>query len=325
MPITDIPSYVTTAQEFEPHWAEVNEVRTNETKPVVKLEGNYGKPEFSADVAALETLLTKEQSLDNALDIVTGQMEALRETLRQGLIELGDWIRQRAKGTGYHRAMPKAPGKKAGAGKMLKALDDVSNLWVRLNAATDLPGVTLPAVLRDGRTQATFAADMATLRTRYKDVRDATSALRFNIKARDVRLDPLRDRMVEYRGEIELLYGPDHSFTLSLPEVYGLPGSTPDPVTATGQWVDPPGHGLITITASTAPDLDHYEVRMSPHATYKVTDNEQIGTMPPGQLGFTTLEGLETPGSVASYKVFVVLATGNRSGSNAVTITRPTA
>ena len=36
-----------------------------------------------------------------------------------------------------------------------------------------------------------------------------------------------------------------------------------------------------------------------------------------------TTVGLENPGDVASFKVFVLLTTGNEAGSNTVTITRP--
>ena len=47
-----------------------------------------------------------------------------------------------------------------------------------------------------------------------------------------------------------------------------------------------------------------------------------IGSQPPGSAGTTTLAGLASPGNVASFKVFVVLTTGNEAGSNTVTITR---
>ena len=42
-----------------------------------------------------------------------------------------------------------------------------------------------------------------------------------------------------------------------------------------------------------------------------------------GPLLYATNYALGTPGNAASYKVYIILTTGNESGSNPVTITRP--
>jgi hypothetical protein len=42
----------------------------------------------------------------------------------------------------------------------------------------------------------------------------------------------------------------------------------------------------------------------------------------PGTLTVPTLFGLVDPGDQATFKLFVILTTGNQAGSNAVTVTR---
>lgn len=112
---------------------------------------------------------------------------------------------------------------------MLKAFDDMSSLWARVDAETGEPNFTPPLVLRNNVTLANFDADLATMRTRYKAVSDAEADLKLARKQRDVLLEPLRDRLVLYRKAVEVAYGETHPFFNSLPRVYPLPGSTPDP------------------------------------------------------------------------------------------------
>jgi hypothetical protein len=45
--------------------------------------------------------------------------------------------------------------------------------------------------------------------------------------------------------------------------------------------------------------------------------------LPTDPLEFLTLSGLAASGDVATFKVYVILTTGNEKGSNTVTITRP--
>ena len=79
----------------------------------------------------------------------------------------------------------------------------------------------------------------------------------------------------------------------------------------------------LSWTPSNDPDLVEYEVRMTPAATYDSNNASVIGNLTPGFEQFETMEGLANPGDVPSYKVYVLLSTGNEAGSNTVTITRP--
>ena len=63
-------------------------------------------------------------------------------------------------------------------------------------------------------------------------------------------------------------------------------------------------------------------MRMSSGSSYDAATATVIGNFPSGTTSFATTDGLESPGDVASFKVFVLLTTGNEAGSNTLTITR---
>ncbi|MEX2176937.1 MAG: hypothetical protein WD872_21425, partial [Pirellulaceae bacterium] len=70
--------------------------------------------------------------------------------------------------------------------------------------------------------------------------------------------------------------------------------------------------------------LFQYEVRMTPGPTYDADADTVVGNVPAsGTPTFFTTAGLANSGDTASFKVFVILTTGNEAGSNTVTITRP--
>ena len=48
-----------------------------------------------------------------------------------------------------------------------------------------------------------------------------------------------------------------------------------------------------------------------------------VASVDPSEAAYRTTDGLSSPGDVATYRVYVVLNTGNEAGSNDVTITRP--
>ena len=75
-------------------------------------------------------------------------------------------------------------------------------------------------------------------------------------------------------------------------------------------------------SASTNPNLAHYSVRTAP-APYRAADESVVADVGPGFTTFSTDSGLLAPGSVAQFKVYVVLTTGNENGSNTVSVTHP--
>jgi len=229
MPITDLGSYVTTGQEFQSHLTDVNADRVANSVPVLTLPGGYSLANLTSDVAAVATAITNGEDLDNALALATSARDVLKETLRHRLIEFRDAVKYRLKGSGYVGALPDTPQLSSSEQKILKALDDMASLWVRINGETGVPSFTPPLILLENYELVDFQTDLTSLRANYKAVTEAENDARIARKKRDVLLAPLRNRFVQYRQAIGVEYGDEHPFTLSLPDVYPSTGTQPIP------------------------------------------------------------------------------------------------
>jgi len=323
MPLSDFGSYVSVMDEVALHWENVDAELGGTPETALKLEGGFDRADLIAAKDVLDAFLIGFEDMENAREIGAGERDNLKGTLRQKLGQFRGMLRAVLPKSKYAAAAPLLPNFGADESKFLAPFDDAASLWLRINADTTMAGFTPPLVIA-GITQALFAADITATRASYHAIRVAENNLNVARKERQTLLDAARERMVQYRSAVEGLFGPDHPLTQSLPALSSSPGSTPDAVTADGHWEPMPGHAVITWNASTNPNLDHYEVRMSPGKTYSMGDAVVIANVPSGQgTVIQTLEGLASPGSVATFKVYVILTTANESGSNAVTITRP--
>ena len=93
---------------------------------------------------------------------------------------------------------------------------------------------------------------------------------------------------------------------------------------ANGAWNAATVEADLNWTAITGTELGHYEIRGVAGPDYDREDESSITSIPAaGPLLYATNYALGTPASAASYKVYVILPTGNERGSNPVTITRP--
>ena len=205
---------------------------------------------------------------------------------------------------------------------MLGPLDDCSSLWSKINAAT-IPNFTPPLLLPDGYAVAPFNTDLAALKTAYSSFSTAEQSVRIEREQRNAVQDLAYAAMRDYRAAVLGSFAADHALVASLPTISPVPGSTPNAVTLSGQWDEPSQQAQLSWTESTEGSLQNYSLRMSPGPTYDTQNETVVDSVTSGQTTYETTSGLETSGDVASYKVYVVLDTGNESGSNAVTITRP--
>lgn len=323
MPISDLGSHVTVGEEIKSHWGAVNADRIAAGGTALLLPDGYSLANLTTDVASVEAAISGQEDLDNGVTITAGNRDTLRVPLRERVIQFREAVPYRLKGTGYALSLPDTPHEAASEQKILKALDDMESLWVRINADATVPNFTPPLLLRGSYSLAAFQTDVTALRTVYRSLIDAESAARIGRNQRDILLKPLRERSVQYRQAIVIEYGADHPFALSLPEVTPPAGSTPAGVTLTGAWVPANEQAEFNWPASTNANLDHYEVRMSVGSSFDAATATVVGNIPAGTTTFATTASLESPGDVASFKTFVVLTTGNEAGSNTVTITRP--
>lgn len=323
MPITDLGSHVTTGEEIKAHWTAVDADRVAGGGTAMLLADGYSLANLTTDVGLVATAITGQENLDNAVTLATTARDNRRLPLRDRVIEFREAVQYRLKGSGYALSLPDTPHPDSSEQKYLKALDDMADLWVRINADTTLPNFTPPLLLRGSWTLALFQPELAALRTNFKTLTEAENGARLGRSERDILLPPLRNRFVQYREAIGVEYGPTHPFTTSLPSLHPLPGSTPDGVPLTGGWNAASGQADFSWPPSSNPNVDHYELRKCDGSGYDAATATVVGNIPAGTTNIATTAGLVNSGDVASFRLFVVLTTGNEAGSNTLTITRP--
>lgn len=323
MPLDSIGSYVTVMDEVLAHWEDVNVALGAPPAAELMLQGAYTRALFLTDRNAVEAAIMEIEDLENGRQTAAANRDLLKAAIRPKLGQFRAMLRAVLPHTKYPRAAPVMPQLGSVESRFLAPFDDMHSLWTRINADASLAGFTPPLVI-GGYALATFTTDLAALRTAFGGLTTAENDLNIGLKSRDALLRPARERMVQYRAAVEAVLGPAHPLTLSLPILFPAPGSTPDPVTLSGSWNAAAFQAELTWTASTDPDLQEYEVRMSPGATYDPNTATVAGNVPAsGAQTLLTSAGLANSGDTASFKVFVILTTANEAGSNTVTITRP--
>ncbi|MEK6260442.1 MAG: hypothetical protein AABP62_17630 [Planctomycetota bacterium] len=321
MPLDDIGSYVPVMNEFSVHWIAVNLALGGAPSSDLKLEGGFTHAMFLLLRDEIQAKVSAIEGWENGRQIAVNVRDALKIAIRDHLSQFRGILRVVLPKSIYANAAPVLPDLGFGESKFMSAFEDAADLWGRINADATIAGFTPPLVIA-GYTLATFITDIAAMRAAFLAVITAENDKRLGIRQRDVLLKTASDYMVQYRTMVEVLLGENHPLTQTLPVLYGPAGSTPDPVNLTGQWNPVTSQADFTWTPSTNPNLDSYQMRMSRSSTYDAATAVVIGNFPPGTTSFSTTEGLENPGDVASYKIFVILTTGNEAGSNTVTITR---
>jgi hypothetical protein len=322
MPISDFASYVQVMDEIALHWALVDAELGGTPATALKLAGLFGLAEFVTSKNELDAFLIGFEDLENAREIGAGTRDNLKGTVRQKFGQFRGMLRAVLPNSKYAAAAPPLPNFGSDESKFLAPLDDGASLWLRINADTTIPGFTPPLIIA-GMTQAMFATEIADLRAAYHAIRVADTNLNIARKERQTLLDAAFERMVQYRAAVDGLFGPDHPLTQSLPALSSAPGSTPEPVNLTGVLNPATSQADFAWTESSNSNLDHYQLKVSSGPTFDAATATIVGNFPPGTTSFSTIAGLENPGDAASFKVFVVLTTGNEAGSNTVTITRP--
>lgn len=321
MPISGPASYVPTINQFIPHWGSVD-AALGASGPLVLTSGgtlasltNYRDLLFGFG-ASIQDKLNDEQ-------IGRQDVELKKAALLARAGEFNRKVRGFLAQTVFGTALPSIPSLTSAQGLILEPLDDVRSLWTKINAAT-IAGFTGPLTLLGGYALATFTTDLTAMKTAYTTWQAAEQETSLERQRRNDVQDLAYPVLRDYRGAVSGLFAEGDALVESLPRLSPEPGSTPDPVTATAVWDAVPLQGKLTWTASADPNLSHYQIRFCAGATYATETESTIGTVQPTEaLEFLTDAGLTSSGDVASFKVYVVLNTGNEKGSNAVTVTRP--
>lgn len=319
MPLSSIGSYLPATQEFINHWDQVNTALGG--SPLL-LQGGYTRANLISDRAALQAAITLTETSDNVRQTAATDRDLKKGAILPRIGQFRAGVQFKLVGTGYVGALPRVPKFNSNQSTFLKPFDDMANLWLTINGDATVPGFTPPLLLVGAYAQAGFATELAALRTAYIAVDNANETARLNRKKRDVLLPPIKKRLLQYRVAVLATFGPGDPLTLSLPSVTPPPGSTPQAVNLSMVWDPVLGKAVGTFTASDHADLLHYSVRTAP-VPYHTSEETVVMTILPGTLTFETLAGLLAPGSVAQFKVYVVLTTGNEKGSATVGVTHP--
>ncbi len=320
MAITGPSSFVPTVNEFLAHWLQAN-TALGAGGPLVLGDGTT----IAILTGHRDSLATFGSSIAgklNDVEIARGNLDIQKVALIGRLGEFNRKVRGFLSQTAFVSALPEVPPGSSSVATIVDSLDDMATLWVKINAAT-IPGFTGPLSLLGGYLVATFNTDLAALKAASTTWQNAVQDVKLERERRNDLQDIVQPVLRDYRAAIEGTFAPTDPLVLTLPRMTPEPGSTPDAVTASIVWDAVLLQAKITWSASDNPNLSHYEIRFCAGPNYSTSDESVIGSVSPSEpREFLTASGLTTPGSTASFKVYVVLTTGNEKGSNTVTLTR---
>lgn len=318
MPLSSIDSYLSTAQEFITHWTAVN-ADLGGAGPLV-LPTTYNVASLTADRTALQTKITAVATADNAVQIAAGLRDIKKGPLRERVRQFRTALQSYFKGTEYVNALPTIPKNNTGEGEFMARLDDMSNLWTRINAISPVPsGLPIPLTLVGGYTLATFNTDVAAMRAAFGSWNDTVQGALIAREQRNTLLAPLKGRLTQYRLAVQSKYASGAPLLLSLPSVTPAGGATPPATVLSGSITG----NVITLSwvPSTIPNLKQYAVRACDPPRYNSAAESVVATIPVGTTTYTNNTLLTVAGAVKYFKVYVVTLDDNEKGSNSLKLT----
>ena len=334
MAISGNATYIITADAVLSHWNLAN-TALGAAGPVLTAAGlNRAGLQTLRD--GVESAFIATTSAINTVEITRSLLGTQKARICELIGAFNEAVRGRlANTTGMPAGLPAVPGPADSAATVISAASDTSDLWDNIDSLSPIPGFTPPLVLRVAPAGDPEGTPISLPLADFKTAADEIKALSTEFTAAERELNVTRDRrdiakkqlydgLRDYRAAIPGHFPAADPIRTSLPELTPPPGSTPAAVTAAAGWDAGLSQGKITFSASTAATLDHYELRHCPGAEYSTEDEITTASSPgTGPLEFLTLTGLAAPGATALFRVYVVTATGNESGSNTVSITRP--
>jgi hypothetical protein len=322
MPITGPTSFLSTSDEFLTHWGIANGLLGAGNEILLK-----GTITLAMLQSKKDALVTKRSSLASKLNLVElarADLEDRKLTLLAWGGKFNDRVRALYSGSKWERSLPVLPTINDGLGPFSEPMDDIVTLWELLNADATLPDL----ILVGGITQAQFATELTAFRAAFSAHKGAIKVANFTLEERNDIQDELQPIFKEYRKAVPGYFEKNAAILDSLPDLTPPPGSTPQPVVANGTYDATIEMARLSSTVSTDPNLLKIEWRYCSGPNYS-TDLEAAvpgGTvLPGGNHEILTNIALPNPGSVATFRAYVITTLGHEKGSNTVTIIRPEA
>ncbi len=331
-PITGPSSYLPTIDLFAAHWASVNAVFIAPV-PALILEGNRTISTLNGLRTQLAASRTDVEVKLNAVEFARADQAARRTALLGRAAQLADNVRTFWPSP-YAAMLPDLPSASTQPSLIESALDDVSDIWLRLNGTPPPNGTTTPITLATKPTaavpipppytQANFSAELALLKTAQLTLKAAQIPLDNARSFRNGIQNQVRPILVDYRDGPGARLAPNHPLLDTIPRYSPLPGGTPEPANATGHWDVPLGLAVIEFTPSPSTTVARHELRYVPGPEYNADDESIAGSINVGSPSrFETLAGLPVAGVTGSYRVYAITAEGNERTSATVVIARP--
>ena len=318
MAFSGISSYIITIDNFLAHWLSVNSSPTG----AVLLAGGYARADLQADRAEMQLILSKQEDLDNSLQIVQFQRDQRRAALLERFSQLRAAIEVYVKDSPYAGNLPDKPGRNAGSAVLLKALDDAASTWEKINGAT-IPGFSGPLTLRGGYGLADFVADLAVMRNTYPELAQATNDAALNRRQREELYQKVRGQLIDYRKVVELNFSAGTPLFETLPLLTPPSGATPDRPQVSGEWDASVGKARIVVAPLNDPKVTRLQLRTSEDVPYQTASERTVKTQPASETTFLTDDGLSVPGSEEQFRMYAMTDAGHEAGSLTITIQRP--
>jgi len=319
MPISGPASYLTTTDEFLGHWESAD--TTLGVGNELKLKDGSARAVLQTKKDSLVVKRAAVQAKLNHQEVARGDIENRKKDLLVRINQFNDKVRFLFGGTKWERALPQVPTQTDGQGVFTVPLDDAAALWLMINDDPAIADITLLG----GYTQAMFVAEVVAINAAFTTYTTAGKKLDVAIEERNDVQDAIYEMLKQYRQAVPTYFAKGHAILDSLPDLTPAAGSTPAAVTANGSYDGTLQKARLNSTESTDPNLFQYEWRFCIGPSYS-TDLEALvpgGNIPAGgNREILTDIGLTSPGSVVTFRMYVITTTGNEKGSNTVTVVR---
>jgi hypothetical protein len=325
MAITGPGSYVPTINEFLAHWQQCNTALAPATPLLVRLpeDVTVTRAQFDARRQALENQQTVVQSKLTDLQLARGTILLQKTALLERFTQFTTALDAYWQNTNFILARPYAPGLTFGQEAFSRPLGAAMLLWAKMNAGPAPAGVTLPLTLKGGMTQGEFASAISALQFAYADELNKDQDVILERGNRNSIQADAYEVMKAYREAVPKKLEEFPVLVETMPRLTPLPGHTPQPVNASAVF-EAPNSSKVVYDASPDAMLHSYELRGNVGDDYSDEDAIVIATNAPGApREFVTPFGLNQPGAQVALKVYVILTTGNESGSGAMFVQRP--
>lgn len=316
MAISGPSSYVPTANEFIAHWQSVNAALGVGNE--VTLAGGTTVAMLTSQRDALTVQRDALEAALNGVEIASALIKQRKAALIARFQQFVANVRAVYSGSAYEAALPDQPNFSDAESRFIAPLADIENLWERINNAEGA------LTLVGGYGQGAFNDDVDDLREEYMNWVKAQSDVKIARAQRNALQDKIYPILKQYRQIIPGKFEAGSPYIETLPRLSPKAGATPEPVNASATWDAAEVKARIVFDASDEADLKEYELRYTPGDEYESDDETVVAKIAPdAPREFLTDAGLTQPGAASTFKVYVILNTGNERGSAAMTVERP--